>query len=223
MNTRPALRRSIARAFRLLAAVAVLATGTMPVLGQTAATSAVSASTASPLGAAQLLAALRTGGYIVYFRHASTDFGANDDAMTTFEDCTKQRNLTDQGRDEARAAGAAIASLNVPISGVLASPYCRTMETARLMFGRATATPAVRGGPAQADDARYADLRQLMSTPVPRGADLVIVSHGNPFRAVAGGPYLAEGEAAVIQPLGKDGFRVVGRIRKDEWAALRAP
>lgn len=39
-------------------------------------------------------------------------------------------------------------------------------------------------------------------------------SHGNPFHAVAGAPYLAEGEAAVIRPLGKD-FEIVARVRDD--------
>jgi hypothetical protein len=49
----------------------------------------------------------------------------------------------------------------------------------------------------------------------------VIVSHGNPFHAVAGPPYLAEGEIAVLRPRGASRFSVVGRIRPEEWAALR--
>jgi hypothetical protein len=166
----------------------------------------------------RLLDALRRGGYILYFRHTSTDFGQNDEGMTSFEDCNKQRNLTDQGRAEARAIGAAIAQLHIPIGEVLASPFCRTIETAKLIFGRATVSVAVRGGPADPD--RYGDLRKLLSTPVARGANLAIASHGNPFRAVAGTPYLAEGEAAVIEPRGKDGFRIVARITKDGWSAL---
>ena len=43
-------------------------------------------------------------------------------------------------------------------------------------------------------------------------------SHGNPFTAVAGPPYLAEGEVAVVEPLGGNQFRVVGRIRVDGWS-----
>jgi phosphohistidine phosphatase SixA len=165
-----------------------------------------------------LLAALRTGGYILYFRHASTDFGQNDEKMTGYEDCATQRNLTDAGRGEARAIGAAIRALRIPIGDVLASPFCRTMETAQLMFGRAAATPAVRGGPAQPDSPdRYAELRKLLATPVPGGTNEVIVSHGNPFRAIVGGAYLAEGEAAIVEPRGKEVFRVVARVRKDEW------
>ena len=171
-----------------------------------------------------LLTALRGGGYILYFRHTSTDFGQNDERMTGYEDCARQRNLTDAGRAEARAIGQALRELEIPIGDVLASPFCRTMETARLMFGRAVAAPTVRGGPAQPESAdRYAELRNLLATPVVRGTNLAIASHGNPFRAVASGQYLAEGEAAVIAPRGKDGFLVVARVPKDAWKDLSAP
>jgi phosphohistidine phosphatase SixA len=184
--------------------------------------SAPAAISTQQLAGPALLAALRQGGYVIYFRHASTDFGQNDDRMTGYEDCARQRNLTDAGRAEARAIGAAIRELGLPIGRVLASPFCRTRETAELIFGRATVSNAVRGGPAQVDDDRYAELRALLATPVSSGVDLAIVSHGNPYRAVVGGPYLAEGEAAVIEPRGKQGFRVVAQIRKDEWPGLSA-
>jgi phosphohistidine phosphatase SixA len=190
----------------------------LPVLGQTA----ESARPTPPLAGPALLAALRHGGYVIYFRHASTDFGQNDDSMSGYEDCARQRNLTAAGRTEARAIGTAIRALGIPIGRVLASPFCRTRETAELIFGRATVSNAVRGGPAQADGDRYAELRTLLSTPVTGGVDLAIVSHGNPYRAVVGGPFLAEGEATVIEPRGNEGYRVVAQIRKDEWPALAA-
>ncbi|HEX6136499.1 MAG TPA: histidine phosphatase family protein [Casimicrobiaceae bacterium] len=168
-----------------------------------------------------LRAALLRGGYVLYFRHAATDFGQNDERMTTFEDCTQQRNLTERGRAEARAIGAEMRRLKVPIADVLASPFCRTRESAELIFGRARVDARVRGGPASPDDPqRYAALRALLSTPIEAGANLAIVSHGNPFRAVAGPPYLAEGEAAVVEPLGAQGFRIVARITKDGWREL---
>ncbi|HYQ94921.1 MAG TPA: hypothetical protein VEP70_08835, partial [Burkholderiales bacterium] len=62
-------------------------------------------------------------------------------------------------------------------------------------------------------------LREILATPVRAGSNLVVVSHGNPFYSVAGPPYLAEGEAAVIRPLGAD-FQVIARIRVDRWNAL---
>jgi hypothetical protein len=176
------------------------------------------------LTGAALLQTLRGGGLILYFRHTSTDFGQNDDAMSGYEDCARQRNLTDGGRDEARRIGAAIKRLAIPIGDVLASPFCRTRETAQLIFGRATVASAVRGGPARPDsDDRYAELRKLLSTPPRAGTNLAIASHGNPFHAVTDTQYLAEGEAAVIRPLGAQGFRIVARIPKDGWDALTAP
>ena len=79
----------------------------------------------------------------------------------------------------------------------------------------------MRGGPASAEAGRYADLKLLLAKRVPPNVNVAIASHGNPFVAVAGGPYLAEGEAAVIEPLGYAGFRVVARVRKDEWVGLK--
>ena len=83
------------------------------------------------------------------------------------------------------------------------------------------ATAAVRGGPSRPESPdRYAELRSLLSTPWTQATDRIIVSHGNPFTAVVGPPYLAEGEAAVIRPLGKQGFVVLARIPKDGWESL---
>jgi phosphohistidine phosphatase SixA len=181
----------------------------------------VAAWSTEPLSATATVAQLRGGGYILYFRHAATDMSQNDARMTSFEDCPTQRNLTDRGRADARAIGEAIRALGVPIGKVRASPFCRTVETAELAFGRAERTSAVRGGPAQPNDpTRYAALRRLLGEAPAPGTNDVIVSHGNPFYALAGPPYLAEGEAAVVQPAG-EGFRVVARIRVDEWPVAR--
>ena len=172
------------------------------------------------LAPAQLLAELRKGGYILYFRHVATDFNQNDERMKSFEDCTNQRNLIDRGRADARAAAATIRHLGIPVERVLASPFCRTVETAQLLFGRAEKMQEVRGGPsAPADAERYAALRRILATPISSGANLAVVSHGNPFYSVAGPPFLAEGEAAVIRPLGAD-FQVIARIPVDRWDAL---
>ena len=39
------------------------------------------------------------------------------------------------------------------------------------------------------------------------------------FYAVAGAPYLAEGKAAAVKPLGKD-FAIVARVKRDGWRGL---
>jgi hypothetical protein len=179
-----------------------------------------SALPARPLAGIELLSELRKGGYVIYFRHTSTDFSRDDSRSTSDDDCDNQRPLTDKGREEARRIGAAFQALKIPVEKVQASPRCRTMETAMLAFGRAEKANDVRGGPAAPDNSdRYAGLRRLLATPVKPGANLVISSHGNPFYATAGAPYLAEGEAAVVRPLGKD-FEIVARVRHDAWRNL---
>jgi hypothetical protein len=60
---------------------------------------------------------------------------------------------------------------------------------------------------------------------VAKGENRVISSHGNPFHAVAGPPYLAEGEIAVVRPdVRPDGamrFSVIARIRPQDWPDAR--
>ena len=164
---------------------------------------------------AALVQKLRHGGYVLYIRHASTDFSQNDSRMTSYEDCSTQRNLTDKGRAQARKLGAEIKRLRIPIGLVYASPFCRTMETARLAFGEPRPTNEARGGPSRPDDpARYEPLKKLLATPPAAGRNNVISSHGNPFFALYGPPYLAEGEIAVVDPATQ---QIVGRIRLDDW------
>ena len=96
---------------------------------------------------AEIVAGLQKGGYIVYFRHTATDFSKNDQNMKDFDDCANQRNLTDDGRAQARKVGAAWKRLTIPVGRVLASPFCRTREVAQPMFGRYERALDVRGGP----------------------------------------------------------------------------
>ena len=171
------------------------------------------------LAGAPLAQALQQGGLTLYFRHTRTDFTQNDRDMKGFGDCTQQRNLTDAGRGDARAVGEAMRALKLAFSEVLASPYCRTVETAQLMAGRATPTRDVLGGMARGGKPDYSALEKILATPPARGTLRLVSGHGNPFAAIAGSPHLAEGEAAVIRG---DGTRwvIVARIRVEDWATL---
>jgi phosphohistidine phosphatase SixA len=175
------------------------------------------------LGGADLLAALHAGGLVLYFRHADTDWKQNDTRGMRLEDCAAQRNLSDRGRENARAVGAAIRALAIPIGSVLASPLCRTVETAMLAFGVAEKSMAVReGGPLPpGSPGRYEALRVLLSTPVAPGTNLVLVGHAYPYYSLVGGQYLEEGEADVARPRGAD-FEVVARVGLKQWRELAA-
>jgi phosphohistidine phosphatase SixA len=174
--------------------------------------------TALPALAQDIPALLREGGVTLYFRHAATDFSQRDADDRSLANCSKQRNLSDAGREDARAVGEAMRALRVPVRNVLASPYCRTLETARLMLGRATPTREVLGHMTPGGAPDYASVDKVLSAMPPRGTVDVVVSHGNPFRALSG-IQLLEGEAAVVQ---SDGNRwsVVARVPPGQWRAL---
>ena len=172
-----------------------------------------------PAAAQDVATLLREGGVTLYFRHVATDFSQQDRDDAALADCTKQRNLSDAGRDDARAIGAALRALPVPVRNVLASPYCRTQETAQLMLDRATVTRDVLGHMRPGGAPDYASLDKVLASPVPRGSVDVVVSHGNPFRALTRDVQLAEGEAAIVQGDGKR-WRVIGRVTPAEWRAL---
>ena len=176
------------------------------------------------LAGPELLAALRGGGFVVYFRHADTDHRQNDTRTGSVEDCANQRNLTERGREHASSLGEAIRALKVPIGLVLASPLCRTVETATLAFGSAERAPAAReaGPEPPGSPERFAALRVLLSTMPAKGTNTVVVAHAYPFYTLVGGQYLDEGEAAVVRPDGA-GFQVVTRLGLKEWREMANP
>ena len=85
-----------------------------------------------------LVEALQGGGHTIYFRHSSTDWSQNDQVRQAGDwktcDGARMRQLSDAGRDLARAIGRAMKALKVPVGRVISSEYCRSAETAKL-FG----------------------------------------------------------------------------------------
>ncbi|MGZ5074629.1 MAG: histidine phosphatase family protein, partial [Usitatibacter sp.] len=84
-----------------------------------------------------LWALLRSGGQVVLMRHTVTPPGVGDPPGMRVDDCSTQRNLTEEGRRQAREIGEAVRTHRVEFDRVLSSPLCRCLDTARLAFGRA--------------------------------------------------------------------------------------
>jgi virginiamycin B lyase len=174
-------------------------------------------------GSRSLVEGLRRGGYVLLFRHAATDFSMVDETRD-LRDCTRQRNLNAEGRRQSRMIGGAVRRLAIPVGEVLASPYCRTRDTARLAFGRLRVSSALLSArylPSPSARARQpARLRRLLAAPPRRGTNKVLVSHAFAIDDATGAS-LAEGEAAVVAPAGGTrAFRVVATVEADEWARL---
>jgi virginiamycin B lyase len=171
-----------------------------------------------------LVEALRGGGYVLYFRHAATDFSQDDTDTRNLGNCRTQRNLNAKGRADARAVGRAVRDLRVPVGPVLASRYCRTRQTASLAFGRVRTTldlTSLPSSPTQAErNRRIRALRRLLGTRPRARTNAVLVAHLFNIQAAAN-ISLEEGEAAVFRPLGRQRFRLVATVTPAEWTRLR--
>ena len=166
-------------------------------------------------------AALRAGGAVVVLRHAQTVPGIGDPPGYRLEDCMTQRNLSDEGRQQARRLGAALRGAGVTIGDVLSSRWCRCLDTDNEAFGRVTPWPAAdsffdrRGTDGQEDPSarQTADLRRRIAAH--RGPDtLVIVTHQVNITALTG-LVPAMGELVVLKPAGgraATGFTIAGRL-----------
>ena len=92
---------------------------------------------AAPVAAAddsqEAWAALVNGGHVALIRHGNAPPGYGDPPGFQIDDCTTQRNLDEKGRAQARALGEAFRQHGVRADKILSSPWCRCLETARLM------------------------------------------------------------------------------------------
>lgn len=147
----------------------------------------LSAALALPLGGAhaqglgdELPPLLREGGAVLAFRHALAP-GTFDPPGFTLGDCRTQRNLSDEGRAQARRIGAAFRQQQLSPAAVRSSPWCRCLETATLAFGAAEPWAAL-GSPVgfseQASAGQLALLRAaLREASARRGRFEVWVTH----------------------------------------------
>lgn len=78
-------------------------------------------------------ALLRAGGVVAAFRHARAP-GTFDPPAFRLGDCSTQRNLSAEGRQQARNIGLWFQTKNLQPGKVLSSPWCRCMDTATLAF-----------------------------------------------------------------------------------------
>jgi phosphohistidine phosphatase SixA len=158
-----------------------------------------------------LWARLRDGGLVVMIRHATAP-GVGDPPGLRLGDCSTQRNLSDEGRAEARRIGEAFRRERVPVDEVRSSEWCRCRDTAELAFGRYTPWPAINSffGDRGTEPAQTAAVRALGAREAK--GNLVLVTHQVNITATTG-VYPASGEMVVLRPAGGDRLEVLGRLR----------
>lgn len=154
---------------------------------------------------------LNKGGQVVLMRHAVTTPGVGDPPGFRLDDCGTQRNLTDEGRRDARRVGAAFRARGIVIENVYSSPWCRCVETANLAFGKSEISAALGNLFTHPEnrERQVREMRELINVRSPQNR--VLVSHGATILALTG-VSLGTAEMLVVTPQSDGRFVVNGRF-----------
>ena len=161
---------------------------------------------------AALWAALRAGGHVALMRHAEAP-GVGDPPGFRLGDCGTQRNLSEQGRRQARAAGELFRRNGVASAVVYSSQWCRCLDTAALLgLGPVIPLPALNSFFENSGrEKEQTDRLRALIRKHPADATLVLVSHQVNITALTG-VYPQSGEIVVLRPEGEK-IAVLGRLR----------
>jgi phosphohistidine phosphatase SixA len=185
---------------------------------------------ASPAAAgdADLTSALRAGGLVIVVRHGATAPGQADNDMLHPNKVAVERQLNDEGKAQAKAFGAALRQIGVPVGQVYTSQLNRAYETAVLAgFKDIEKTADLTDGGldvAPNENTRRAEaLRSLLATPPRQGTDTILVTHKPNIVDALGKDWLdvKEGEASIFRP--ENGTaKLLARVQMDEWSRIAA-
>lgn len=194
----------------LILATALLILPALPAASQTATAETPNQSLSTP----NLIGLLREGGYILLIRHERTEVPSRDDDFSRpRSDCFSQRNLSSSGYAGARETGETLRILGIGVAEVRSSPICRTMDTARLMFGQATADERLMhddppGG--RTTEIADRDVKALVSSIDLSRGNVALVTHGGIIKQ-AFGVTVIEGAIAVLKRDAEGSITVVGQ------------
>jgi phosphohistidine phosphatase SixA len=142
--------------------------------------------------------ALREGRAVLLLRHATAP-GIGDPADFRLGDCSTQRNLDQQGREEARRWGRLLRRQSIEQPRLFSSRWCRALETAREMgLGPVEPLPALDSFFAARARAKQqtAKLVERINGLMP-GTVMVMVSHQVNISALTGA-YPRSGEGLIL-------------------------
>lgn len=163
-----------------------------------------------------LFDALREGRAAALVRHALAP-GVGDPAEFRIDDCGTQRNLSDEGREQARATGERLRAAGITAARVYSSQWCRCLETARLLdLGEVQELPALNSffNNRSRSERQTADLRSFLRA-APPSDPVVLVTHQINIRALTG-QATRSGEIVVVALPPGEQASVLGRIPPPE-------
>lgn len=165
----------------------------------------------------ELIQKIQSGGFILYFRHTATDISQKD---TDLNDCKLQRNLSLLGIKQAERIGRNFKQLHIPVGQVWASPYCRTQDTAKLIFEKFKTDDNLKFSINQdkSELKTYGrHLRnQMLNRPSNKPNNLVFVGHTSNLKDAVDVWPRPEGVLAIFKKQSSQ-IHFIGFIHPNEW------
>ncbi len=151
-------------------------------------------------------------GYVLLMRHALAP-GVGDPANFKLGDCSTQRNLSAEGREDAREIGEWLKRRDIPILRVESSRWCRARETAELLgVGAVKANRNLDSLFQEVDpisDPRTAKIRKRIVDHRQTQGLLVMVGHFVNISALTG-VGVESGEGVLVRANARGEIKVVG-------------
>ena len=148
--------------------------------------------------AADMPALLRQGGCALMLRHTQTEPGIGDPAGYRLDQCSTQRNLSNEGREQAKRIGQWLKGRGLTPQSIHTSTWCRCKDTAELAFGQYAVLSALNStfDNRALQDSQTQELRTRLKN-IPAGQFEVWVTHQVNITALAG-EVPAMGEAVLV-------------------------
>jgi phosphohistidine phosphatase SixA len=158
-------------------------------------------------------------GYVLVMRHALAP-GVGDPENFKVKDCSTQRNLNDEGRQDARDVGQWLVRQDVKILRVESSRWCRAKETAQLLgIGKVRLNKNLDSLFEDESDwtshPQTANIKKRILDHRNKQGLLVFVGHFVNFQAAAG-VSLDSGEGALVRANAKGEIKVLGYSPKPQ-------
>ena len=155
-------------------------------------------------------------GYVLLLRHTIAP-GVGDPENFKLNDCSTQRNLSQVGRDDAKAVGDWLKRRDIKISRVESSRWCRAKQTAQLLgIGKVRLNSNLDSLFESADPAKAIQTVRVKKQIVDwrnKSGLLVLVGHFVNIGAVAG-VGVGSGEGVLVKADSKGKITVVGLTPK---------
>ena len=159
--------------------------------------------------------ALRGGGHAALLRHAIAP-GTGDPENFLIDDCGTQRNLSDEGRDQAARIGARFRANGIERADVFSSQWCRCLDTARrLDLGNVKPLPILNSffGRYDRRDEQTAALSAWLNE-AKLDRPIVLITHQVNISALTG-IHPTSGELVIVRVDNDGAISVTGTIEPD--------